>query len=90
MIKVKKMSIITLYTINTIILTLSFAFILYSIATHNTIIIISRQVPAFIMGLPIVYLGIISFVRVHRLSKSISDKEFSISNFRARKILKTK
>ncbi|MBE0068889.1 hypothetical protein F3K46_07540 [Thermoanaerobacterium thermosaccharolyticum] len=78
----KKMSIIMLYTINTIILILSLAFILYSITMHNTILIFSNHVPAFIMGLPIIYLVIIYFVRIHNLSKSIKDKKFSINNFK--------
>lgn len=76
------MSIIVLYTINTIILILSLAFILYSIATFNTILIFSKHIPAFIMGLPVIYLAIIYFVRIHRLSKDIKDKKFSIRNFK--------
>ncbi|MBP2072979.1 cellulose synthase/poly-beta-1,6-N-acetylglucosamine synthase-like glycosyltransferase [Thermoanaerobacterium butyriciformans] len=78
----KKISIIILYTINTIILILSLAFILYSISMHNTILIFSNHVPAFIMALPIIYLVIIYFARIHNLSKSIKDKKFSISNFK--------
>ncbi len=76
------MSIIILYTLNTIILILSLAFILYSISMHNTILIFSNHVPAFIMGLPIVYLVLIYFVRIRNLSKSIKDKKFSIRNFK--------
>ncbi|WHE08510.1 hypothetical protein PGH24_03115 [Thermoanaerobacterium thermosaccharolyticum] len=76
------MSILMLYTVNTIILILSLAFISYSITMHNTILFFSNYVPAFIMGLPVVYLVIIYFVRIHRLSKDIKDKKFSITNFR--------
>ncbi|MDE4542112.1 hypothetical protein BVF91_10200 [Thermoanaerobacterium sp. PSU-2] len=78
----KKIPIITLYTINTIIFILALAFILYSISMHNTIIIFSNSVPAFIMALPIVYLVIIYFVRIYNLSKNIKDKKFSIRNFK--------
>ncbi|OXT07785.1 hypothetical protein CE561_06010 [Thermoanaerobacterium thermosaccharolyticum] len=78
----KKISIIILYTINTIILILSLAFILYSSTVHNTILIFSNHVPAFIMVLPVIYLVIIYFGKIHRLSKNIKDKKFSISNFK--------
>ncbi|AEF17043.1 hypothetical protein Thexy_1010 [Thermoanaerobacterium xylanolyticum LX-11] len=78
----KKIPIITLYTINTIIFILALTFILYSISMHNTIIIFSNSVPAFIMALPIVYLVIIYFVRIYNLSKNIKDKKFSIRNFK--------
>jgi hypothetical protein len=49
---------------------------------HNTIIIFSNSVPAFIMALPIVYIVIIYFVRIYNLSKNIKDKKFSIRNFK--------
>lgn len=85
-----KISIYILYTINTIIIFLGFFFTLYSIITHNTMIIIGRQFPAFIMGLPVMYFSIIYFVKIKRLSKEIASKQFSISNFNIGKRLRVK
>lgn len=81
----KRFAIITLHTINALIILSAFTFTVYSIMTHNTMTIFSKQFPAYFMGFIVIYLGLISIVRINRLSKEIKSRKFSFDNFKSNK-----
>lgn len=80
----RKLSIVILYIINSITLISSLTFIIYSIVFNDTITIFTKRLPALIMGLPILYMALVSFVRIYRLSNKIKGKDFIFNNFRSK------
>lgn len=80
----KKMSIIVLFFINSLITISGLIFIQYSFQTNLSFKVLNTDIPGFILGILILYFSIRNYISVYKLKKQIcvDNINFSWKNFK--------
>ncbi|MDR3552846.1 MAG: hypothetical protein P4L75_06955 [Clostridia bacterium] len=88
----KRALIFSLFLVASAIIASGAFFSVYSIAQNISIHILNVDVPGFVMGLLVTYLGIRYFLLVRKLKANIYDPaaHFSWSNFKRKKTVKSR
>lgn len=73
---------IGLIVLNILIILSGLLFFYSGIVTGFKIPAFGSYVPGYTLGLLILYMGIVNFIKLHRLSAKIKGKKFSFSNFK--------
>lgn len=73
-----------LSAINTVVVVLGLWFTSTSIAEHNKMPVFGVEIPAYLLGFMVVYIGVRSYIKLFRLFKTLKNPElrFSWQNFK--------